>query len=73
MKLTVVIEPEETGGYSAYCPSLPGCFSSGETREEAAANIREAIECHIESMKKDGLPIRLSQIQPVVTQVEVAV
>lgn len=73
MKFTVVIEPEEIGGYSAYCHSLPGCFSIGGTREEAIANICEAIECHIESMRKDGLSIHLSADEPVITQVEIGV
>jgi predicted RNase H-like HicB family nuclease len=38
----VIIEPDETGGYSVSCPSLPGCHSQGETIDEALANIREA-------------------------------
>jgi len=43
MKFTVVLEPEEVGGYSVHCPALAGCASQGETLEEALANIREAI------------------------------
>ena len=43
MKFTVILEPEEVGGYSVHCPALPGCASQGETLEEALANIREAI------------------------------
>ena len=43
MKFTVVLEPEEVGGYSIHCPALAGCASQGETLEEALANIREAI------------------------------
>ncbi|MFA0745431.1 MAG: hypothetical protein LASZOEIN_002242, partial [Candidatus Fervidibacter sp.] len=42
MKLKVVLEPSEDGGYTVYVPSLPGCISEGETIEEALANIREA-------------------------------
>jgi len=48
MKLEVVLEPSDEGGYTAYVPSLPGCISEGETREEALANIREAIELYLE-------------------------
>ena len=45
VKLRVVLEQdEEDGGYVVRCPALPGCVSQGETREEALANIREAIE-----------------------------
>ena len=53
----VILEREEQGTYSAYVPALPGCFSQGDTVEEALQNSREAIECHIESLRKDGLPI----------------
>ncbi len=50
----VIIVPEEEGGYSVSVPSLPGCFSQGETIEEAITNIREAIELYIESMIEHG-------------------
>lgn len=43
MKLRVVIEKDETGYYVAEVPALPGCVSQGRTRQEARANIREAI------------------------------
>jgi predicted RNase H-like HicB family nuclease len=40
----VLLDPdEETGGYVVTCPALPGCFSQGDTIDEALANIREAI------------------------------
>lgn len=48
MKLTIVLEPSEEGGYTVYVPSLPGCVSEGETRDEALRNIREAIELYLE-------------------------
>ena len=44
MKLTVVLEPSEEGGYTAYVPSLPGCISVRESKDEALQNIREAVE-----------------------------
>ena len=54
----IVIEKEaEDGGYSAYSPSLPGCFSNGRTVEEAKRNIREAIEQHLQSLLAHGQPI----------------
>ena len=46
MKLKVVIEPRDERGYTAYVPSLPGCISKGDTREQTLSNIREAIELY---------------------------
>lgn len=58
MEYKVVLEPDlEDDGYVAHCPALPGCYSQGATKEEAVANIREAIEAYIESLQKDNLPI----------------
>ena len=48
MKLKAVLEPSEEGGYTVYVPSLPGCLSEGETKEEALTNIHEAIELYLE-------------------------
>jgi len=48
MKLTVILEKQEKG-YTVYVPSLPGCISQGETREEALKNIKEAIELYLEA------------------------
>ena len=56
-RFTVVIEADETGGYYAVCPTLPGCYSQGETLEDAKQNVREAIQCHLESLLKDGEPL----------------
>jgi predicted RNase H-like HicB family nuclease len=53
----VIIEADESGGYVVSCPSLPGCYSQGETIDEALANIREAIELYIEVLEEDGKPI----------------
>jgi hypothetical protein len=44
----VLLEPDETGGYVATCPSLPGCYSQGDTVDGALDNIREAIELCLE-------------------------
>ncbi|MFO8016111.1 MAG: type II toxin-antitoxin system HicB family antitoxin [Candidatus Woesearchaeota archaeon] len=48
MELTVVLEPQEEGGFTVFVPSLPGCISEGETKEEALKNIQEAIELYLE-------------------------
>ena len=53
MKLTVVLEPQEEGGYTVYVPSLSGCVSQGETREEALKNIKEAVELYLEPDTND--------------------
>ncbi len=53
MKLRVILEPSEEGGYTALVPSLPGCISEGETREEALKNIKDAIELYLESIDDD--------------------
>jgi len=51
MKLKVILEPSNEGGFTVYVPSLPGCISEGETAEEALTNIREAIELYLEEDK----------------------
>lgn len=48
MKIKIVLEPSEDGGYTVYVPSLPGCISEGETKDKAVANITEAIELYME-------------------------
>ena len=55
-KFLVVIE-KAAADYSAYCPDLPGCVATGETKEALGGNIREAIRMHIEGLREDGLPI----------------
>jgi predicted RNase H-like HicB family nuclease len=54
MDYTVLIHPAEEGGYWTEVPSLPGCFSQGETTEEAIANTRDAIQSHVEALREDG-------------------
>jgi predicted RNase H-like HicB family nuclease len=53
MELQVILEASDEGGYTVYAPALPGCISEGETREEALANIREAIELYLEPVEDD--------------------
>jgi antitoxin HicB len=58
MKYRVILEPDlEAGGFVVSCPSLPGCHSQGESRDEALKNIREAIEGYLASLKKHNLPL----------------
>lgn len=52
----VLIYPGEDGYWVVECPSLPGCISQGRTRQEAVANIKEAIALYIESLEEDGMP-----------------
>jgi len=53
MKLKVVLESSEQGGFTVYVPSLPGCVSEGETENEALENLREAIELYLEPVDDD--------------------
>ena len=65
----VVIYPGEDGFWVAECPSLPGCISQGKTREEAVANIKEAIEGYILSLKEDGLEVPEDKLQALLVAV----
>lgn len=56
MQYLIVIEKTKTG-YSAYSPDLPGCVSTGATREEVEQNMREAVEFHLDGLKLEGLEI----------------
>jgi predicted RNase H-like HicB family nuclease len=56
MRFAVVIEQAE-GNYSAYVPDLPGCVATGATVAAVEAEIREAIEFHLEGLKADGLSV----------------
>ena len=53
----VVIYPGEDGYWVAECPSLPGCISQGQTKEEATRNIKEAIQGYVAALQEDGLPV----------------
>ena len=67
MKYRVVLEPQIEGGYTVFVPTLPGCVSQGQSAKEAMANIREAIEVYLESLRARGIPL------PQVEEREVAV
>ena len=51
----VLEEDEEVGGYIVSCPGLPGCFSQGDTADEALENIKEAIQACLESLAEDEI------------------
>jgi predicted RNase H-like HicB family nuclease len=53
MRLRIVLEPSDEGGYTAVVPSLPGCISEGNSKEEALVNIKEAIELYLEPVDDD--------------------
>jgi predicted RNase H-like HicB family nuclease len=56
-EFTVVVERDEDGRYLAICPALPGCYTDGETLEEAQELIKDAIKLHIEDRLDSGEPI----------------
>ena len=49
----VVIIEDETGGYVAFVPALPGCHTQGETIEETIENVKEAIELYLETLTEE--------------------
>ena len=53
----VLIYPGEDGYWVAECPSLPGCVSQGNTKEEAVENVKEAIRGYVAALQEDGLPV----------------
>jgi len=69
MKFLITLEEDEDGFIVAECPSLPGCVSQGKTREEALANIEEAIKGYIASLRKHGEPVPQAEV----TELEVTV
>jgi predicted RNase H-like HicB family nuclease len=56
MKYLIVIE-ETQSGYSAYCPDLPGCVSTGTTLQEAERNMQDAVDFHLDGLRQEGFPI----------------
>jgi len=58
MMRQVIIHPDpEDGGWVAEVPSLPGCISQGDTKEEAIENIRDAIQVWVEGARSVGIPV----------------
>jgi len=63
MKFRVVIQPDEDGVFVVECPTLPGCISQGKTRDEALANIKDAIAGYLASLKKhdESVPLPITE------------
>ena len=55
-RYVILIEPTPTG-FSAYSPDLPGCIATGATTAEVEANMRSAIEFHVDGLRTDGHPV----------------
>jgi predicted RNase H-like HicB family nuclease len=57
MKRFLIVIEQTDSGYSSYSPDLPGCVSTGKTREEVERNMREAIEFHVDGLREEGYPV----------------
>lgn len=60
MRFVVTIDTDEDGIFVAECPSIPGCVSQGETREQAIMNVRDAIRQCLEVRAERGLPLTVA-------------
>ena len=65
----IILYPGEDNFWVAECPSLPGCVSQGDTREEAILNIREAIQGYIAALEEDGLQVPEERFQAILIAV----
>jgi predicted RNase H-like HicB family nuclease len=57
MKRYLIVIEQTSTGFSSYSPDLPGCVSTGTSREEAEKNMREAIEFHVDGLRQEGYPV----------------
>jgi predicted RNase H-like HicB family nuclease len=65
----ILLYPGEDNFWIAECPSLPGCISQGDTKEQAITNIREAIQGYIAALAEDGLPIPAERFEALLVAV----
>ena len=65
----ILLYPGEDDFWVAECPSLPGCVSQGESKEEAILNIREAIQGYIAALEEDGLKVPEERFQAILVAV----
>ena len=65
MVFKVVLEASDEGGYTVYAPSLPGCISEGNTKDDALKNIQEAIELYLEPVEDDWIKDEKSLVQEI--------
>ncbi len=74
MRYTVLLDPDPNGeGYTVTVPALPGCITEGPTIDEALANAREAIACHVEGLfaSGDDVPREMPTLIPLVVEIDV--
>lgn len=71
MKYLVIVEKSENG-FGAYVPDLPGCIAAGATRDEVITLIQEAIEFHIDALKRSGDPVPMPRSQSELVDVHAA-
>jgi predicted RNase H-like HicB family nuclease len=64
-----ILYPGEDGYWVAECPSLPGCVSQGKNREDAIANVKEAIDAYVTALKDDGIPIPPESFEAIVVAI----
>jgi len=69
-RFSIVVERDEDGVYIASCPALQGCYTQGDTYDEAVENLKDAIRLHIEARREVGESI---PIEAVVDEVQVNV
>jgi len=69
---SILLEPEETGGFSVIVPTLPGCFTRGDSVEQCRERAAEAIAVHLAGLKADGEPIPEEVVPPQLLTVTVA-
>jgi predicted RNase H-like HicB family nuclease len=62
MKRFLVIFEKAGDNFSAYSPDLPGCIATGKTHRQAAANMRQAIQMHLEGLKEERLPLPRNRV-----------
>lgn len=63
MQFIITVDRDEDGAWITECPSIPGCVSQGQTKEEAIANIQEAIQLCLEVRAEKGLPLTIETRQ----------
>ena len=67
MKFNIILDRDEDGVWIVECPSIPGCVSQGQTREEALGNIKDAIAACLQVRAELGLPLAVETHQVNVT------
>ncbi|MGH7790531.1 MAG: type II toxin-antitoxin system HicB family antitoxin [Candidatus Binatia bacterium] len=65
----ILLYPGEDGYWVAECPSLPGCVTQGRQKEDAIANIREAIQAYVAALEADDLPVPAEKFEGILVAV----